>query len=92
MTDKVDILEALKLLKKEERDIIVSQTLRDVFDGRASRPEHNLSENDRGVLEARITWQANKNRGGTGRLGELGLLELFGKTGLFLSANSKWTR
>ena len=92
MSDKPEVLETLKLLKKEERDIIVSQTLRDVFNGQASKTEHNLSENDRSVLEARITWQANKNRSGTGRLGELGLLELFGKTGLFLSANDKWTR
>ena len=92
MTNKLAVLEALKELKKEERDIIVNQTLRDVFDGQASRPEHNLSQNDRDVLEARITWQSNGNKGGAGRPGELGLLELFGKVGLFLSANGKWIR
>lgn len=92
MTNKLAVLETLKEIKKEERDIIVSQTLRDVFDGQTPAPENRLSQNDRDVLEARITWQANKNKGGVGRLGELGLLELFGKTALFLSANNKWKR
>jgi len=91
MSDKFEVLETLKLLKKEERDIIVGQTLKDVFVGQASKPECNLSENDRDVLEARITWLTNRDKMGAGRLGESGLLELLGKTALLVSAKS-WKR